>query len=342
MQTISIPSFPICCRSIPSQLHHFNHPRRHHIHKPHIKASLIADKCSYTLPATSSCSKQHYNKNNHPYSEESCSAIDNNSSTNAKINNNPVHLVRNQEDPEKEIDDKVVECRWGILTNMKWTDLKAAFGQRINLEGIVSSASVFFRDKHLALPHVAVADIRSIDWGELKRKGFKGVVFDKDNTLTAPYSLALWPSLGSSLEQCKSVFGGNIAIFSNSAGLQEYDPDGSKAKLLEEALGIKVIRHQVKKPAGTADDIERHFGCESEKLVMVGDRRFTDIVFGNRNGFLTILTDPLTSVDEPLIVQQMRKVEASLSNIWCQGGVKPTRHNLLPDPMQCVKDPPAS
>ncbi|KAK6919656.1 PGP phosphatase, mitochondrial/chloroplastic [Dillenia turbinata] len=303
--SIPLPSFPMSCCSIPSQLHRFDHPRRSLIHKPHIKASLIADKCSYTLPATSGCSKPHHNKNNLPNSEESCSAIDNNRSTNAKINNYPVHLVRNQEDPEEEIDDEVVECRWGILTNMKWTDLKAAFGQRINLEGIALSGSVFFKDKHLALPHVAVPDIRWIDWGELQRKGFKGVVFDKDNTLTAPYSLALWPSLGSSLEQCKSIFGGNIAIFSNSAGLQEYDPDGSKAKLLEEALRIKVIRHQVKKPAGTSEDIERHFGCESEKLVMVGDRRFTDIVFGNRNGFLTILTDPLTSVDEPLIVQQV-------------------------------------
>ncbi|KAK6919655.1 PGP phosphatase, mitochondrial/chloroplastic [Dillenia turbinata] len=244
---------------------------------------------SYTLPATSGCSKPHHNKNNLPTSKNLVLQLIIIAALTPKLNY-PVHLVRNQEDPEEEIDDEVVECRWGILTNMKWTDLKAAFGQRINLEGIALSGSVFFKDKHLALPHVAVPDIRWIDWGELQRKGFKGVVFDKDNTLTAPYSLALWPSLGSSLEQCKSIFGGNIAIFSNSAGLQEYDPDGSKAKLLEEALRIKVIRHQVKKPAGTSEDIERHFGCESEKLVM---------------GFLTILTDPLTSVDEPLIVQQV-------------------------------------
>lgn len=101
---------------------------------------------------------------------------------------------------------------------MWWTDLKAAVGQRINVEGIVSSVGVFVRDRHLALPHVAVRDIRCIDWNELHRRGFKGVVFDKDNTITAPYSLTLWPPLEPSIEQCKDVFGPDIAVFSNSAG----------------------------------------------------------------------------------------------------------------------------
>lgn len=97
--------------------------------------------------------------------------------------------------------------------------MKAALGQRINVEGIVSSAVVFVKDRHLALPHVTVPDIRYIDWVELHRRGFKGVVFDKDNTITAPYSLTLWGPIGSSVEQCKSVFGHDIAVFSNSAGI---------------------------------------------------------------------------------------------------------------------------
>ena len=101
---------------------------------------------------------------------------------------------------------------------MWWGDLKAAIGQRINLEGIGSSIGIIAKDKHLVMPHVAVPDIRYIDWAELKRRGFKGVVFDKDNTITAPYSLSLWPPLGSSVELCKSLFGDNIAVFSNSTG----------------------------------------------------------------------------------------------------------------------------
>ncbi|PHT48083.1 Actin-related protein 2/3 complex subunit 2A [Capsicum baccatum] len=77
-----------------------------------------------------------------------------------------------------------------------------------------------------------------------------------------------------------------------------------KARILECVIGIKVIKHGVKKPAGTAEEIEKQFGCESSRLIMVGDRPFTDIVYGNRNGFLTILTEPLRCAEEPLIVQQ--------------------------------------
>lgn len=101
---------------------------------------------------------------------------------------------------------------------MWWSDLKAAVGQRINLEGITCSFGILSKDKHLAIPHVSVPDIRHVDWAELKNRGFVGVVFDKDNTITAPYSLSLWAPLGPSVEQCKSLFGNNVAVFSNSAG----------------------------------------------------------------------------------------------------------------------------
>lgn len=31
----------------------------------------------------------------------------------------------------------------------------------------------------------------------------------------------------------------------------------------------------VKKPAGTAEDIERHFGCEASRLIMVDEMELT-------------------------------------------------------------------
>lgn len=37
----------------------------------------------------------------------------------------------------------------------------------------------------------------------------------------------------------------------------------------------------------------------------MGDRPFTDIVYGNRNGFLTVLTKPLSLAEEPFIVRQV-------------------------------------
>ncbi|RXH70423.1 hypothetical protein DVH24_007679 [Malus domestica] len=84
-------------------------------------------------------------------------------------------------------------------------------------------------------------------------------VFDEDNTIIAPYSLTLWDPF-SDLISLSSVtrlviFGsahlkilvvfvvGYVVILVSWLGLYEYKHDGSKARELEEAIGIKVIRH---------------------------------------------------------------------------------------------------
>lgn len=59
---------------------------------------------------------------------------------------------------------------------------------------------------------------RWIDWKALHDRGFQGVVFDMDNTLTAPNALEVWPALATSLQECQSVFEGRMALLSNSAG----------------------------------------------------------------------------------------------------------------------------
>ena len=43
--------------------------------------------------------------------------------------------------------------------------------------------------------------------------------------------------------------------------------------------------------------------CPSSKLIMVGDRYLTDIVYGNRHGMLTIRPRPLTAEGENLSVR---------------------------------------
>ncbi|URE29843.1 hypothetical protein MUK42_12909 [Musa troglodytarum] len=127
-------------------------------------------------------------------------------------------------------------------SNWQW---QRSLGQLFNREGAASLLSVAASEPRLALPHLSVPDIRWVDWPALRRLGFRGVVFDKDNTLTAPYSLSLWPPLDPSFRLCRSAFpAGSIAVFSNSAGLKQFDPDGEEAKALEKSIGgIHVIRH---------------------------------------------------------------------------------------------------
>ncbi|OEL23517.1 hypothetical protein BAE44_0015459 [Dichanthelium oligosanthes] len=204
---------------------------------------------------------------------------------------------------------------------------RRALGQRFNPAGVAAVAAVAASEPRLALPHVSVQDIRWLDWAELRRAGFRGVVFDKDNTLTAPYAPALWPPLAAAFDQCRAVFPPSaLAIYSNSA--------------------------DTKKPGGAAKEIESYFGCSASNLVMVGDRYFTDVVYGNRNGFLTVLTEPLNFADESYIVKrfllvydnillpQVRKLEAYIISYWYKKGHKPIKHPLLPDARSIVKFDP--
>ena len=43
--------------------------------------------------------------------------------------------------------------------------------------------------------------------------------------------------------------------------------------------------------------------CPASKLIMIGDRYLTDIVYGNRHGMLTIRPSPLTREGEPQTVR---------------------------------------
>jgi phosphatidylglycerophosphatase GEP4 len=104
---------------------------------------------------------------------------------------------------------------------------------------------------------------------------------------------------------------------------------GMEAAELEAALGLPVLRHREKKPAGGPEDLEQHFGCKAEQLVMVGDRYLTDIVFGNRLGMFTVRPEPYTSVGEPKAVRAARAIEESFVYRCARAGVQPLAHPLL-------------
>ncbi|CAL9042778.1 unnamed protein product [Musa banksii] len=172
-------------------------------------------------------------------------------------------------------------------SNWQW---QRALGQLFNREGAASLLSVAASEPRLALPHLSVPDIRWVDWPALHRLGFRGVVFDKDNTLTAPYSLSLWPPLDPSFRLCRSTFpAGSIAIFSNSAGLKQFDPDGEEAKALEKSIGgIHVIRH------GKSGNSSVFWSIPgTRKVLHAGDT--------NKNGFKALIAAEYSGIQVELV-----------------------------------------
>ena len=145
--------------------------------------------------------------------------------------------------------------------------------------------------------------------------GIKAVIFDKDNTLTAPYENELHPLAKIGLQSALDTFGrDNVAILSNSAGTDD-DPGFEDGEAIEEALGIAVIKHREKKPGGL-DEVMRHFPNVNDpsQLCMVGDRLLTDVVFGNLHGMLTVHILPLCSGEENKNDNTVAKIVRSAEN----------------------------
>ncbi|CAH0477318.1 unnamed protein product [Peronospora belbahrii] len=201
----------------------------------------------------------------------------------------------------------------------------------LNLGGVVDFCRVLTRQPQLLLPQVSVKDVTEVPFQTLQDRGFRGVIFDKDNTLTVPHTVEIAPHLKSSLAECRRVFGDSgVVIFSNSAGSVD-DKDGVKAKRIEDELQIAVLRHNHKKPRGI-EYVRKHFTeIDTKRLIIIGDRYSTDVLFGNLNGLLTIRTEQLTFESESVVNRQLQRIEKAAVRMLMRAGVKPPAHPLWDD-----------
>eukprot|EP00026_Physarum_polycephalum_P015134 Phypoly_transcript_15756.p1 GENE.Phypoly_transcript_15756~~Phypoly_transcript_15756.p1 ORF type:complete len:217 (+),score=26.30 Phypoly_transcript_15756:80-730(+) len=187
------------------------------------------------------------------------------------------------------------------------------------------------RNKSLVIPHFSTRDISYISFTNLKKAGIKGIVFDKDNTLTAPYAPQIYPTLQTAYESCLETFGPNrVCIFSNSAGSSD-DKDFLEAEKISRDLRVHVIRHVEKKPGG-AEDVLAYLKCEPHEVAAIGDRYFTDILFGNLHGMLTFYTAPLTDVGDNSVVKLLRPYEHGIVQRWIAQNILPPAHPFAQNP----------
>ena len=180
----------------------------------------------------------------------------------------------------------------------------------LNLTAIVASLRCLATPRSL-LPTLHVRDIRCVDWKELKRKGYVGVVIDKDNCITKPYHDQLVPELQHAWQSCLATFGNpGVLLVSNSAGTAE-DPSLIQAESVARHLGVPVLVHETKKPGQkVVKAIHKYFTADYRlvpviypshssmygprlpsrsradptplKLMVIGDRVTTDIILASR------------------------------------------------------------
>lgn len=166
----------------------------------------------------------------------------------------------------------------------------------------------------LCVPQLRVATVSDVNYDALRATGVRAIVFDKDNTLTAPYAEKVHELCVKGLRQSIDVFGTDgVAVLSNSAGTRD-DADFRMAEAFERCLGVPVIRHREKKPGGM-EEVLGHFESrlgrrvEPTEIAMIGDRVLTDVVFGNLHGTRTVHVKPITSRGDNFVAAVARFFE---------------------------------
>ena len=111
----------------------------------------------------------------------------------------------------------------------------------------------------------------TIDYADLYRKGYRGVIFDIDNTL-----------------------GFSTCLLSNN--------QKPRVAPFADAVGSIYIENAHKPSVKNYQEACRRMGIKEEQAVFVGDQLFTDVYGAKRTGLYNILTEPINPKEEIQIV----------------------------------------
>lgn len=186
--------------------------------------------------------------------------------------------------------------------------------QSFNLQGIFFLTRIF-KNPSLMIPSLIVKNVTEINPQELLNRNVKGVILDKDNTITRPYSkfienkqietfLANLNKVNKISSLCRSsfasflwrflfffwqTFNGKIAILSNSIGSLD-DVNFNEAHSFQRSCRIPVIKHFKKKP-NCLDEVLNHFSntISSSQLCMIGKLHFISFLVDHVELFQVIV-----------------------------------------------------
>lgn len=132
----------------------------------------------------------------------------------------------------------------------------------------------------------------AIDYDSLYRRGYRGVIFDIDNTLVphgAPAdarALALFAHLKELGYQC--------CLLSNNK-----EP---RVRMFNEKIQVNYIHKAHKPRVGNYKRAMKLMGTDTDTTLFVGDQIFTDVWGANLAGIRTILVKPINPKEEIQIV----------------------------------------
>ena len=151
---------------------------------------------------------------------------------------------------------------------------------------------------HGLYPDEWVESVFTIDYGKFYDEGYRGIVFDIDNTLV-PHGKMGDDELKTFIEHLRGI-GFKLMLVSNNSR--------ERNDLFAAPLGLEYV-HKAGKP-GSKGYIKAYSRMKlmPQKVLCIGDQLYTDILGGNRAGMHTILVNPIDPSEEIQIILK-RKLE---------------------------------
>ena len=147
--------------------------------------------------------------------------------------------------------------------------------------------------------------VYEIDFRALYAKGYRGIIFDIDNTLVLDGAPADKRAIAF-FKKLKKIGFKTLLLSNNKEG---------RVKSFADSVGICFYIFSANKPAkrGYLQAMEL-LGTGSKNTVFIGDQIFTDIWGANRTGIRSVLTDPIQKYREELQIIVKRFFEIPI--IW--------------------------
>jgi len=127
------------------------------------------------------------------------------------------------------------------------------------------------------------------------------IIFDIDNTLVFSETSITKEEIISWFAKINKKY--KCVCFSNSRTIKQ------RKNKIYKMLKCEIFLSKFKKPSKKLfNSIKKHYDIKTNKIIVIGDRIFPDVLFGNLNEASTILLNPI-SKKENILVSIIRKIE---------------------------------
>lgn len=145
---------------------------------------------------------------------------------------------------------------------------------------------------HMFYPDEYLDSTYEIDFDLLHKKGYRGVIFDIDNTLV-PHGAPADARAEALFSHLKSI-GFSCCLLSNN--------QRPRVELFNKNIGVNFIEDAHKPSVKSYQKAMKMMGTDTENTLFVGDQLFTDVFGARRTGIHSILVKPIHPKEEIQIV----------------------------------------